>query len=267
MRSALAFLRRDFLIETSYRFAFVMQTFGIAFNIATFYFIARLLGNAVSPYLQSYGGDYFAFVLIGLAFTGYFSVGLYGFVNGLRQAQMTGTLEAMLMTPTNAATIIAASSLWEYVMTTLRVVAYLLIGTLGLGVNLGHANYFAAFVVLLFAVAIFNALGIMAASIVLVTKRGDPVTYLFGAFFNLLGGVFYPVSVMPEFLQRVADFIPITYALRALRLTLLQGASFEMIATDLIVLVLFAIVLLPASLIAFRFGVAFAKRDGSLTHY
>ncbi len=267
MRSALAFLRRDFLIETSYRFSFAMQIFGIGFNIATFYFIARLLDNAVAPYLQPYGGDYFAFVLIGLAFTGYFSVGLYGFVSSLRQSQMTGTLEAMLMTPTNAATIILLSSLWEYVMTTLRVVGYLLIGAVGLGVNLGRANYFAALIVLLLAVAIFNALGIMAASIVLVIKRGEPVTHLFGTFFNLIGGVYYPVSVMPDLLQRLADFIPITYALRALRLTLLKGASFETIATDLIALILFAIVLLPLSLLAFRFGVAFAKRDGSLTHY
>jgi len=65
----------------------------------TFYFIAKLFGRAATPYLESYGGDYFSFVLIGIAFSDYLGVGLTSFAGIIREGQMLGTLEAMLITP------------------------------------------------------------------------------------------------------------------------------------------------------------------------
>lgn len=67
----------------------------------------------------AYNGDYFAFVLIGVAFSLYFTVAISGFAKNLRDAQITGTLEAMLLTPTDLPTIIISSCLWDYLFTTL----------------------------------------------------------------------------------------------------------------------------------------------------
>jgi ABC-2 type transport system permease protein len=110
-------------------------------------------------------------------------------------------------------------------------------------------------------------LGIIAASFIMVLKRGDPVTWVFGTLTNLLSGVFYPVGVMPEWMQFLSNFLPVTYALRAMRLALLQNASFSELLPDILILLAFCIVLLPASLVAFRYAVRRARDDGSLTHY
>ncbi|MEJ2265934.1 MAG: ABC transporter permease, partial [Anaerolineales bacterium] len=195
------------------------------------------------PYLEAYGGDYFAFVLIGIAFAGYFGVGLSSFSSSLRQAQTTGTLEAMLTTPTALSTIILSSSLWSYLLTTLRVLVYLLIGDLFLKVNLGGGNYLGALIVLILTIISFSSLGIIAASFIMVLKRGDPITWLFNATSSFLGGIYYPVTILPGWLQFFSYLLPVTYALRAMRLALLQGASTATILSDILVLAVFSAIL------------------------
>lgn len=262
-----AFLKRDLISEASYRFSFILQVVGIFFSVAVFYFIAQLLGQSAEPYLAAYGGDYFSFVLIGIAFAGYFNVGLSSFSSRLRQSQTTGTLEAMLATPTSLSAIILSSSLWDYLLTTIRVLVYLAIGGLFMGVNLGKGNYVAALLVLLLTVASFSSLGIIAASFIMVLKRGDPITWLFNVVSGLLGGVYFPVAIMPGWMQGFSKLLPITYALEAMRLALLRGATLQELVPEILALGAFSVVLMPLSLLAFRYAVRLAKVDGSLTHY
>jgi ABC-2 type transport system permease protein len=265
-RVALAFLRRDWQSERSYRLAFLLSFGGIFFSVAVFYFVARLLGDAAAPFLSEYGGDYFAFVLIGIAFQRYFGLGLTSFAATLRQAQTTGTLEAMLTAPVRLSYIILASSLWSYGLTTLQVGAYLFVGAAFLGVAL-VGNYGVAVLVLALTVIAFSSLGILSASFVMVLKRGDPITWAIGAASTFFGGVYFPVGVLPDWLQWISALLPVTYSLRAMRLALLQGAGFGRVWPDLLALAVFCAVLLPASLLAFRYAVRRARLEGSLTHY
>ncbi len=182
-----AFLKRDFLQQASYRLAFLLQFFSIFFSVLIFYFISELLGDAAAPYLTEYGGDYFSFVLIGIAFLGYFSTGLSSFASSLRHSQTTGTLEAMLTTPTSLSAIILASSLWDYLVTSLRVLVYLAVGVLLLGAGLQDSNYLAALLVIVLTVVTASSLGIIAASFIMVTKRGDPIQWGVSALNGLLG--------------------------------------------------------------------------------
>lgn len=261
-----AFLIRDFYTETSYRLAFTTGVGGVLLRAFIFFFLAQFIGESAAPLLREYGGDYFAFVLIGIALGGYFGVGLTGFASALRDAQTTGTLEALLLTPTPVSLVIIGSAAWSYVYTTFRVFVYLLLGLL-LGVNLSGANLPAALLVLLLSIISFASIGILAASVIMVVKRGDPVTALFGNAANLIGGVFYPITIMPDWLQTLAHLLPITYALRAMRLALLSQATWYDIAFDLLALLLFCLILVPVSLLAFRYAVERARADGSLAHY
>jgi ABC-2 type transport system permease protein len=254
-------------METSYRLAFLLEFAGIFFSVAVFYFVGQLVGTQAAPLLSEYGGDYFAFVLVGIAFARYFGVGISSFASNLRQAQTTGTLEAMLTTPTNLSTIILSSSLWNFGLATLQVLVYLFVGGGFLGVQMGQGNVLAAVVILILSIVIFSSLGILAASFVMVLKRGDPITWLFNVSFTLLGGVYYPITILPGWLQSLSSLLPVTYGLRAMRFALLQGAGWYTLMPDLMILALFSIVLLPLSLLTFRFAVHHSQQDGSLTHY
>ena len=261
-----AFLLRDFYTEISYRLGFLMGIGGIFLRAVLFYFLALFIGDAAAPLLRDYNGDYFAFVLIGIAFGSYFGVGLTGFANALRQAQTTGTLEAMMMTPTPVSLIVVGSAVWSYTYTTFRVLIYLLIGTL-LGVNMSQANYGGALISLVLSIIAFASVGIITASVIMVIKRGDPITAVFGNLASIIGGVFYPVEILPDWLQTIANLLPITYALRAMRLSLLSGANWSELAPDLLVLSLFCLVLFPFSLLTFRAAVNRARLEGTLAHY
>jgi ABC-2 type transport system permease protein len=211
MKLLRAFLIRDFYTETSYRVSFLVGIMSTLFRVFIFYFLSRLIGESVAGALREYDGDYFSFVIIGIAFSGYFGTGLTGFARALRQAQTTGTLEAMLVTPTPASWIILGSATWSYTFTTFRVLVYLLTGTLIFGLNLGSANYAAAAAILVLSIISFASIGIVVASLIMIIKRGDPLTTLISNLATLIGGVFYPVEVMPDWLQIIAGLLPITY--------------------------------------------------------
>jgi len=267
LRKPLAFVKRDLTLQLSYRLAFFLQFFRIFFSVLMFFFVARVFGGAATPYLDAYGGDYFSFVLVGIAFSGYLGVAMGSFSGSIRQGQMMGTLEAMLVTPIRLSTILISSSLWNFAFTSLRIIVYLLIGVVFFRVDLSRANWFAALLIQVLTILTFGSLGIISASFIMAFKQGNPLNMVLGTASSLLGGVYYPVTVLPFWLQPFSHLLPITYSLRAMRLAVLQGYSLRALAPDILALALFSAVLLPLGMVAFRLAVRKAKMDGSLTQF
>ncbi|MFN2179929.1 MAG: ABC transporter permease, partial [Candidatus Promineifilaceae bacterium] len=254
---------RSFCMRTRY----LNHLLNTVFNVLVFYFLSIFIDQATTPTLVGIEGDYFSFVLIGVAFGGYFNAALTSYSSSLREAQTTGTLEAMLMTPASLPAIVTGSAAWSYIFTTFRVLVYLLVGMLVADLRFTGANYLAALAGLLLAIISFASIGIIAAGVIMVVKRGNPVTVIFASVANLVSGVFYPVEVLPQWLQVVARFMPLTYALRLMRQSLLAGASWPELANDFLALFLFAVILFPLSLLVFRTAVQRARLEGTLAHY
>lgn len=266
-RVMLAFLERDFLINISYRLAFVMQIAGIFLGVTIFFFISRIFGAAAIPILADYGGNYFAFVLIGVTFSDYLAVGLGSLASTIRNGQVTGTLEVMLVTPTRLSTILVSSSLWSFIFPTLRVAVFLLFGALVFGMDLSHTNVVSSLVVLLVSIVCFTGFGLVSASFVMVFKQGDLLSAVITTLSGLFGGTLYPTEVLPAPLQVISSLLPLTYSLRAIRLAVLQGYGLDQLQGDLFALVLFTLILVPMGFVCFGFAVGRAKMDGSLAQY
>ncbi len=266
-RKAWAFLVRDFRTQMSYRLALMMNVAGIFFSVAIFFFISKLLGNSINPYLTQYGGNYFAFVLVGLAVSGFMGTSMGVFASSINSAQTEGTLEVMLVTPTKLSEIVFFSSLWSFAFTAFNILVYLVIGALVFGLNLSHANIPVALIILALIVSIFSGIGIISASFIMILKRGDPVSWLFGSVAGIMSGTFFPIQVLPVWLQKFSYIFPLFYGLRGMRLALLKGASLSAVAPNILVLTAFVIAIIPLSLICFKYGVRRAKVDGSLATY
>ncbi len=263
----LAFLQRDWRIERSYRLAFLLQLGQMLFSAGVFYFLGELVNGLNLRGLRAYGGDYFAFVLIGLAMRGYFSTALNGFSQSIRTEQTTGTLEAMLTTPARLESLVFGAAGWAYLMTTLQLGLYLGLGVALGRLHLGAANLGAAALTLALSLVTYSSLGVLAASFIMLYKRGNPVTWVFQAVSDFLGGMYYPVEVLPSLLQFAAAFLPVTYSLRAMRLALLQNAPWSALWPDLGALAAFALLSLPLGVAAFRYAVRRARVEGSLVGY
>ena len=267
LAKSFVFLQRDLRQEMSYRFAFVIRYFGIAAQMAMFFFIAKIFGSAASPYLSRYGGGYFGFVILGLAVSRYMGVAIHGIPGTIRNAQLTGTLEALLGTRTSLAMILFGSSLYPFLQATLELCFYIVAGWLAFGLRIHLAGLVPALLILLATILAFAGVGIYMASFVAVFKRGNPLLWIFSQMSFLLGGVFFPVNVLPRWLRQLADFIPLTHALEGMRLALIGHGAPGEVARSLLLTSLFAAALLPTSLIVFSYAVKRAKMRGTLAQY
>lgn len=263
----LAFLKKDFIIALNYKFSFVMEFFGVFFSVSVFYFLSQTFGKGISTYLEPYGGDYFSFVLIGIAFSDYLHVSLSSFSEQLRQAQLQGTLEAILVTPTSLSTIVFSSSLYPFFFASFSVIIYFVFGAAVFGFPLGNANIPAAVLILILSIISLSGLGILSAAFIMVFKKGSPIEWLLSSLSMLLCGTFYPVSVLPFWLQKFSYLLPLTHSLHGMRCALLQNYSLAQLLPDVGALVLFGLVFLPLGLAAFSYATKRAKIEGSLTQY
>lgn len=263
----LAFIKKDFLISLSYRFYIILR-FG--FMIATlfmFYFIGQTFGNTLSPYLEAYGGSYFPYVLVGMAVSSFVFVGLSSLSSDVRDAQVKGTLEALLSTPTSIYTVLIGNSMWSFVTSFLGSVLMLAGGMIFLGITIIVSQLFITLVILMLTFIAFLTVGMLSAAFIMIFKQGNPIDILFGSSSYFLGGIFFPREVLPEPLRVIGNILPITHSIRALRDLLLARVDPVEIIFPLVNLVIFIIIMGPISLLFFRYAVKRAKKDGSLIQY
>lgn len=267
MRLAWAFFKRDAVTALSYRMSFAVQLLGNLLILGVIYFIGKTLGDKSLPALQQYGGSFLAFLLIGIALTDCAGVSLTTFAHEIREGQLTGTLEATLLSPVRLPAILICSSLWNYFFSAIRFVLYLGIGAALYGVSLRHANIGAAAILFVLTILCFMGIGILWAAIVMVVKRGETIITTMGYAVLLLGGVLFPSVVLPSWLQKLAALIPLKHALDGMRLALLVGTPLSGLSGIILKLGLFTAVLLPAGFLAFNVAIQSAKQNGSLTEF
>ncbi|RJO67325.1 MAG: ABC transporter permease [Myxococcales bacterium] len=266
-RKAWAFVVRDFLDEASYKLYFFLTLWGVVFAVLVFFFLSRVIPEQGAAALAPYGGRYFPFVLVGFAMAHYLELAMHGLGRRIREGQLLGTLEALFVTRTPAWQILFFLVLYPFLFTSLMVMLYLALGWAFFGVDLSHAAWGSALAFFLLTGLSLAPLGILSAALILLVKRGDPVSFAVTGLSYLLSGVFYPVEVMPGWLQTAAQFFPLTHSLEGLRRSLLAGAPLWEDPFGLAVLLFFAAGLLPFSLWVFGRALAYARRTGGLHHY
>ncbi|MGE0384284.1 MAG: ABC transporter permease [Gammaproteobacteria bacterium] len=264
---AWAFLKRDALIATSYKAAFATQALGVLFKVITFYYISAVFGGLMSPKLAAYGNDYFAYLMIGVALMDFMYTSLETFDNNIRESQMMGTLEIVLLSPIKLTHMLLFSSLWPYLFTTLTFLIYLFFGVVLFDLDIGEGNPVTAGLFLLLSIAAFAPIGIMSATVVLVWKRGAGLRRVVSAASALLGGAFYPADVLPDWIAGLCWYIPMTHAVEGMRGALLQSAPPSALLEHAWFLCVFAALAFPLSLMLFKLGVDHTKRTGTLTQY
>jgi ABC-2 type transport system permease protein len=112
----------------------------------------------------------------------------------------------------------------------------------------------------------FSGLGVLSGAYLLLFKRGNPGKWFILGVSSVAGGMLFPVSILPPWLQVVAHLNPVTYAMDAMRSALLDGAGIAAIVRPLVLLLAFAAVLLPSSVLIFSWSLRRTKVTGTLTH-
>src|SRR5205085_6168445 len=121
------------------------------------------------------------------------------------------------------------------------------------GIDLGHANFAtAALVVVVGSISVIGLAIVAAVLPLLFTERGAQMTFVIHSSLLLISGVYAPIDVLPTWLQVLSPLSPMTYVLRAVRAGLLEGAPPGAVGGDLLMLAVMGFVLVPGGLLVFR---------------
>ncbi|PYX03169.1 MAG: hypothetical protein DMG85_20230 [Acidobacteria bacterium] len=258
-----AIARRDLLTAIRYRIGFLVGAAGALAELAAFYYLSR----AVGPGFRPDGVEYFSFLLVGTGLYTFLVVGINAFLHIVQEAQQTGSLEVLMTTSTPAPVLVFLSAMSAFAGNTLQLLFYLGGGLLLAGSLPASPNIPGCIVIFGLSVVIAVAIGILAAALQLAIQKGSALVWLLGSGIWFMTGTLFPVTTLPKPLRLLADLIPITHSLKAMRLALLQGAGFFSLGTELVILALFSCVLLPMSLWIFSCALRRARLEGTLSFY
>jgi ABC-2 type transport system permease protein len=259
----LALVRRDYLLTRSYRLALILDLILGIVNLVIFFFISRTFDDRATAALQG-APSYFAFAAVGIALTVVLEAASSGLARRIREEQLTGTLEALLTQPLTAAEVAIGLAGFPFLFATFRAAFYILIAGLWLGVDLSEASWVGFGSVLVAAGFAFTGLGIVLGSLVLVLKRAEVLAGLLTFGLGLVSGAFFPISILPGWVQPIGRVLPTRFAFDGLREALFGGTDWGADAGWLLV---FAVISIPLAVWTFAQALSYATRAGTLTQY
>jgi len=261
-----AFIKKDLTIAISYKFQFIFQFLQVFFSITTIYFVGKMLSNSGgSSLLKAYQADYFSFALVGLAISSYLKAGLVTLTNDVRQIMNQGTLEAMCASPIEYNWMLFYTSLWPFIFETIRVIFYFVVGIIVFGAKFNNVNIFSALITIILTIPIFLLLGMVSCSLIILIKKGDPINWIFSNASTLLAGTLFPLAVLPKWLRIIAQCMPLTHSLEAMRKAMLTGSSIRELKFHLLALVMFLILLLPLTIFINNVCMRKSRKSGAFS--
>ena len=263
--AAIAFVKRGVVIYLSYRVKFLLSLVSLSLSILTFALVGRVVEAAGTGFAERYGTDYASFAIVGVAIHAVASRGLSCFRSAVRREQLQGTLETLFTSRLPASATVSMAGLGDLAMGVAGGGVFLAAAGALLGVRVFGGPH-ALPAVILYG-AFMAGLGLASAGCVLVSKEGEPVSWLFGAASGLMGGVFFPVDLLPSWLARASRLLPTTHALALVRGTGGGPHGFASTSTSLIVLSCAAVLSLAVGAVALRAGYRCARRRGTLGEY
>jgi len=261
-----AFIRRDFAITVSYRFLWALEILNVLLIVTAMFYVGRLVDAGAARALASYP-NYFSYVLVGLTVFSYFFTALGRFAGSVREAQMNGTLEALLATPTPPLRVFVLTFTAIRVAELVQWVLYFAAGAVAFRFSLAQSNWVSVAVLFLLGVAMFVGLGLVSASFILAFKKGDPLNWALGSLTWLVSGTLFPPELLPPWLEGLARLFPVTPLILGLRKSLLLGAGLDELRGEALALAAFAAATLTGGLLLLHWAMQRARAEGSLGHY
>jgi ABC-2 type transport system permease protein len=275
------FVQRELRLQVYFRFSFFTSLMETASSLVIYGVIARF-GQTLPQVQAITGGDYVTFVVSGIVLNTLLATALSGPYFGLMNAFWQGRTEVLLASPLRLPVLVTGVSIGRYVDAAMRIAIYLVGGALFLGlVWPGLFGLALALPVFVLAVAACTGLGLAAASTVyLLDARGghDPVRLVVETIVGLVGGVYFPITILPLWAQWIGHLVPHTYAIDGMRRAFYGSAQLpplpihgwlglDPLLADCMMLALYAVVALPFGWALFRRGVRLARTDGRLSRW
>jgi ABC-2 type transport system permease protein len=234
---------------------------------------AKALGGPKGTDLPTFGQlagttDYVGFIVIGSTMWMWLNTTLWSVGFHLRNEQMRGTLESNWLCPVPRISVMLGASLTQLGTSLMFLVVSIVEFRLFLGVQLVRASSaLPLLLIVLLLIPSIYGLGLAFASLVVRFKEANAMVFLVRGIFMIFCGISYPLAVLPEWMQRTASFLPLTYAIRSMRAIALADATYVDVLPDLRMLAVFAVIMPILGYAAFRLAERRSRRSGDLGQY
>jgi ABC-2 type transport system permease protein len=262
-----AFFRRDLLVLVSYRLAFFSDWVNLIFEVVLLFFVGRLIDPSVLP---SFGGvhpTYVEFAAVGIAIGSILQANTARAMSAIRSEQVVGTLEMVFLSPTAPTTVLMGVVVYDLVYVPIRSVIFLAALSLLTDVRFSLSALIPVMVIFVAFAPFLWGLSFVGAAGMLTFRRGAGIAGLTAAVLVITSGSFFPVTVLPEWLQLVARLNPITIAVDGVRAALLGAAGWAEAFRSAISILPFAAVSLALGVLALRAALRRERRRGTLGLY
>jgi ABC-2 type transport system permease protein len=128
-----------------------------------------------------------------------------------------------------------------------------------------NAEFLASLVLLAIASVSFLGIGMMTSVLPLISpEKGTQLGWIAQGTLLVVSGVYYPVDVLPGWMQWLAKISPATYALDGSRDAILDGQGLTTMWDEIWPLLVIGVVSIPLGLFVFALGERYAKKHGKL---
>lgn len=259
-----AFFRRDLLTALSYRTAFILD-WG---NLLVQLFLFSLIGRLVDPTALEGSGSssYIEFTAVGIALAGFMQLALTRATASVREEQLMGTLESVLLTPTSPITFTLGSVVYDLIYVPIRTVIFLTIASVIFDLGFGVAGIAGVMVILFSFIPFVWGLGMVAAGVTLTIRKASVVAGLVGLGLTIGSNTYFPVDVLPSWIQPLARANPLTVSLGAAR-RVLTGGGWRPVLDAVTPVVPLAVVALVMGVVVLRIALGRERAKGTLGQY
>ena len=228
--------------------------------------IIGLIGMSSGAQPQYAGSQpYVFYLLIGAIMWSYLSVLFIIIAETVAWERWEGTLEYTFMAPIHRLTHLFGVCAFAVLYGIVRIIMMMGLLVWFFHIDLSHANILSALVILVIGSFAVVGLGLIAAVLPLISpEKGAQGTHIILAIILLVSGVYYPITVLPVWLQKAAIASPAYWALTAQRKALLEGTPLSQLGTEMLGLVITGAIFLPLGYYTFLLAERYAKRTGLL---
>jgi ABC-2 type transport system permease protein len=256
-------MRRYYQVVRSYHRVWWFEVFVSALALVTYFFISKTFAGAKVSGLQG-APSYFDYAVVGVAITTVVTVACASLGFSIREEQLTGTLEALTAQPVTAAELALGLAGYHFLFSVGRAAVYLSLAAALLGADFSHASWPGAAAGLVVTAVALTSIGVALGALVVLFKRVEAIGSVATFGLGLLGGAFFPISVLPGWLEAIARVVPTRLAFDGVRAALYRGEGW---VDPLLGLAAFAAVSLPLALWLFGRALTLSRRRASLTQY
>lgn len=259
-------LLNDIRVEYIFQIGILTQVINIIIGMASYFFMFKLFIE-VDPIIHQYKTDPFSYVILGMIINPLLLSSLHGFYSAISISYFDKGLKKVLMTPTSPFILLLSGTIGGIIPSAISAIVYVLVGATVFKVSFGEPQYMGLGVlILVLGVAANLGIGMVLGSLFYLSKAlrvgTNPIMNIATIFITTFTGAMFPIELLPYWLRAASYLFPQTYAITAIRYSLINGLFHPAVMQALLNLCMSGGVTIPLGIYLVKKGIQKIRREG-----